>query len=753
MTYRSVGQPTPFIDGWDKVTGQVKYITDLTFPGMLYGKVLRSPLPHARILNIDTSAAKKVPGVKAVITAKDTPGIRFGTTHDDWYILAPDKVRFVGEEIAAVAAIDEETALEALDLIKCDFEELPAVFDPEEAMEPGAPKINEADRNIAHHFHVERGDVNRAFGESAVVYENRFETSQVYQAYLEPNAAIAEYDPNHGSFTLWLPIQIPSKCRITYSKALGIPMSHLRVIQAPMGGGFGGKMENNLHLIAAVLAKATGKPVKMVYSREEDFIATNPRVPMKIDIKIGVASDGRILAKEVRIIASNGGRTCYGVPILGTACFRIDTLYRFENVKADGYLVYTNTVPTGCFRGFGNAQMTFALESALDAVAEELRMDPAELRLRNAPEAPYVSVHGWEVNSCGLKECISKVVEASGWREKRAEKRTGYGIGIACCDHVSGYRAFIPWFDGSAALVRITEDAKVKVYSGEVDLGQGLKTVLAQIASEVLSVPLHDVTIEPVDSETTPFNLGAFASRSTMLGGKAVKMAAEDARGKIIAFASEILQRPKDSLDLENGFVVDRSDASFRMPLQELTRKYLCSHGGASIIGEGCFDTETVIPDPVTKYGNPSKAYPFAAQVAEVEVDMDTGQVKVLRVYAAHDLGKCINPLGATGQIEGGVAMGVGWALTENMIVQDGRIINPNFLDYRVPGIKDVPKVESFLVETNEPFGPFGAKGLGEPALNPTVPAILNAIYHATGVRITRLPVDPEEILNGSMKA
>ncbi len=743
--YKVVGKSQPFIDARPKATGDAVYTTDIRFPGMLYGKILRSSIPHGRIVSIDTSQAESLPGVKLVITAKDTPLIRYGTTHEDWYILAPDKVRFVGEEIAAVAAVDLETAEEALDLIKVEYEELPPVYDPEEAMLPGAPMINEVPNNIASVFEVERGNVEDAFENSDLVLEEKYYTSQVYQAYMETMAAVAKPEPD-GRITLYLPIQIPSKCRVTYAKALGMPIDSLRIIQPPTGGGFGAKMETPLHPIAALLAKLTGKPVSLSNSREEDFMAGNPRLPMNIYLKMGFTKDGIITAKKVRIVTANGGRVCYGVPIIGTASFRADTLYKFQNVKAEGYLVYTNTLPAGCFRGFGNSQMVFALESMMDQAAHQLGIDPIEMRHANAVQPGYVSVHGWQVNSAALDECLDKVAAATGWKEKKSQMPFGKGVGLACTNHVSGYSAFFPPFHGSSAVLRLELNGRASVTSGEVELGQGQKTAFAQIAAEVLGLTVEDIRMTPVDSDQSTFALGAWASRTTTVGGKAVYLAAEDLKSKILAYAATLLEVDQDQLILTDGKAVSTDHPDKSITLADLGSRYLYQHNGSFMYGFGEFHPGTQVPD-ANKYGNPSCAYPFAAHVAEVEVDTETGQVQVVSYHAAHDLGRTINPLGASGQIEGGVAMGIGWALMEDMVYDHGKVANAGFLDYRIPGPKDLPEINSIFVESNEPNGPFGAKGLGEPTLNPVAAAVSNAIFDAVGIRLRELPFTPEKVL------
>jgi CO/xanthine dehydrogenase Mo-binding subunit len=744
--YRVVGHSLPQIDARERASGAAEFVSDIKLPGMLHGRILRSPYPHARILHIDTSKARRLTGVKAVVTSEDTPKIPFGPRTDDWMILAVDKVRFVGDEVAGVAAVDEDTAEEALSLIDVQYEELPAVFDPIEAMQPGAPLIHNKERNIVAEFKLTKGDVDRAFGESDIVHSDRYYTNQVYQAYLEPMACVAQFDLS-GKLTLYIGTQIPSMTRGPYAKALGLSLDKVRVVVPYYGGAFGAKMETNLHLVAAILARKTGKPVRMVNPREEDFMAGNPRVPMYIDLKIGAKRDGTLTGKEVKVIGAAGGRAVYSMVIVATACYRPDSLYHFQNLRTEGLTAYTNTVPTSCFRGFGNAQMTFAIESCLDMIAEEIAMDPAELRIKNGLKTGEVSIHGWKIGSSGLEECVRKAAEVSGWEEKRREKRFARGIGLACCNHVSGNRAFAREFDGGAGIVRIGREGKVLVYHGESDMGQGQRTIFAQIVAEELGISLDQVEVAHVDTDVSPFGMGSFATRGTVFGGNGVKAAATEAKRQILEIAAEMLEANPADLEARGGNVYVKGSPEKNVPFQKAAEIGLYKRGGAPIVGTGFWVPDTVIPDPVTKYGNISPAYPFACQIAEVEVDTETGQVHVINYVAAHDVGRAINPQTTEGQIQGGVAQGVGWALMENMVTEKGRVMNPNFRDYVIPGPLDLPPIKPILVEPVEPNGPFGAKGIGEPALNPAPAAVANAIYNAVGVRITELPISPEKIL------
>ncbi len=747
-----VGKRLPPVDGEERASGRAQYVTDIKLPGMLYGKILRSPLPHARIVSIDTSAAEALAGVKAVATWEDTPGVPFGPmpAFEDWTILAKDKVRFVGEEVAAVAAVDEATALRALDLIEVGYEELPAVFDPVEAMKPGAPSVNGRGRNVVMPFSLERGDVDGALAGADLVLEEDYYTNQVYQAYMETMAGVVRPE-KHGGFTMWLPIQIPNKSRLTYGKALGVRPEDIRIIKPFMGGAFGAKMEVDLHLVAAVLARKSGRPVRIVNTRHEDIVAGNPRVPMHIHLKMGFMRDGRFAAKEVRIVAANGGRTVYSPPIMATACYRVDTLYTFENVRAEGYAVDTNTVPTGAFRGFGNSQMTFPLETMIDQAAAQLGLDPVAIRRRNAVPTGYVSIHGWEVGSSGQEQTLDNVARISGLASRRRQAAdTGpvrRGVGLAACNHVSGNKAFFPPFDGSSSIVRIAEDGKVIVFHGECDMGQGQTTAFSQIVAEALGARLEDVTVAEVDTQVSPYGLGSFATRGTTIGGMGVKKGADAAKELLLQAAAEHFGADILALETEQSEVYLKADPSRRVSFGHLARGFIFTHGGLPMVAQGHYVPNTVAPDPKTKYGNVSPAYVFGAHVAEVEVDTETGEVRVTGYWASHDVGRAINPMQLEGQVQGGVAQGIGWALMEDMITREGRIANPTLLDYRVPGSKDVPRVTCDFVEPVDPNGPFGAKGIGEPALNPVPAAVANAIYDAIGIRFTELPITAEKVL------
>lgn len=756
-----VGRPAPLIDSVDKVNGHLIYGSDFKLPGMLYGKVLRSPIAHGHIVNIDAAKARSLPGIKAIILGNQTELPAYSVAGEkmlDERLLAKDKVRYRGDEVAVVAAVDEEVAEEAIDLINVEYEELQGVFDVEEAMSPDAPLVHEEHgSNIAREITVRHGDIGSAFAQSDVCVEGRYETPRVHHGYMEPHAVVAQWDSS-GRVTFWIPTQSPTLARMTYANALGIKREQVRVIQLPTGGGFGGKLEYKLHPLCALLAKETGRPVRMANTRTDEFMATLPRMPMVIEMKLGATHEGLLLAKKSKIIADKGAYLNYGPGILLAAATRADNLYRIKNIFTEAYLVYTNKVPTGAMRGFGCPQSHFAQECLLDRLATALGIDPVELRLKNASRTGDVTSHKWYLGSCGLSECIEKSSEAADWCMKRkryrAHRQSRYarGIGIACCLHVSGNRTFLPFFDGASAIVRISEDGRVIIFPGEVDIGQGSKTVFAIIAAEELGIPLEWVDVPDLDTDINPHGLGTFADRVTTLAGNAVRAAAIDAREQIMRVAAAELDTPAELLQIEEGIICSKFSEE-RLAFIEAAQIASYRQAGAAIIGRGSFiPPEVTMVDPETKEGNISCAYPFVAQVAEVEVDKETGQVRVLNIVSAHDLGKAINPLMAKGQIQGAVAQGIGYALMEEMIEEMGVIRNQSFKHYLMPRSVDMPSITPLMIESDDPNGPYGAKGLGEPALTSIAPAIANAIYNAIGVSIETLPITSEKILEALRK-
>jgi 4-hydroxybenzoyl-CoA reductase alpha subunit len=750
--YAVVGKKVPRLDATSKAVGDLRYVSDLYLPGILVGKVLRSPLPHAKILQVNISKAIRIAGVKAVITAKDTPRRKF-CMNPAWannMILQDEKVRYVGDQVAAVAAIDEDTALEALSLIQVDYEPLPAVFDPEEAMQPGAPKIQQEENNIALHSIRKFGDVDKGFQAAVYICEGTYYSPHVAHCCIEPRGCVAVYDLS-GKVTVWSTTQTPHPLREELSDVLGIPQQKISVFQAPMGGAFGARMGMDpIDGIAAILSMKSRRPVRLINTREEEFLSSRIRYPMKIWIKSGAKKDGRLIAREIKVITDNGAYNHEGQYVMGNAGSKLAQLYAVPNIKFEGFLVYTNNVYGGAFRGYGNPQITYAMETQLDKIAEALDMDPVEIRLVNANRPYSMTASGCQITSCGLTECIDVVSRASNWKEKRGKQSSiRRGIGIACMIHGgSGVKFF--WgkdCNFSSAIIKINTDGSVDLLTGSAELGQGSNTTLAMIAAEELGVSLSDINVINGDTDTTPACGGAWASRQTFTAGNAVKLAAGEAKKQLFEVTGELLDSSAKDFRIRDGeiFAIENPSKSVTVALAAAES---WRHRGKPIIGKAVNrDPWSIQPDKVG-YGNVSSAYAFAAQVAEVEVDMETGLVNVLNFWCGHDVGKAINPIGAECQIEGGViSMGLGYALMENLILHGGKVQNTNFADYKIPTMLDTCQIKTYFIESLDEHGPFGAKGVGEPAMIPSAAAIANAIYDAVGIWVTELPITPEKVL------
>ncbi|HET9880223.1 MAG TPA: xanthine dehydrogenase family protein molybdopterin-binding subunit [Candidatus Binatia bacterium] len=742
-----VGRRVQRVEGFDKVTGDSKFIADVFLPNMLVGKVLRSPFPHARIRSIDTRKAEKVRGVRAVVTAEDTIKRPWGAFFADQYILSVGKTRYVGEEVAAVAAIDADIAEEAIDLIEVDWEPLPGVFDAEEAMQDGAPLVHDdKPNNIAMTMDIERGNIAQAFAESDVIVEDTFQSMPQWHCSIETIGSVAEYSPN-GKYTIYMNTQTLFNARYRIATALGVPETDVRIIQSAVGGGFGGKScDDNNALVAAVLSRKAGKPVKLINTREEEFLAgCRPRVFMKINVKLGFKKDGRIRAKHIKVIADNGAYSAKAPAITGVAAMRHDTCYKYSDVKTEAHLVYTNKIPTGAFRGFGNPSAEWAVEQAIDLGAHELGIDPIEIARINAAETGYVSPHGNRVTSCELKQCLDMAEKMIDWKTQRANREPNTGLGLACTVHVSGKRHFGD-YDGSSATIKLNEDGKALILSGEGECGQGVHTAMCQIAAEELGLRVEDVEISRADTDLTTFCLGAFASRLTYVSGNAVKNAAANVKQQLFQQAAEMLEANAEDLVANDGRIFVAGTQGKSVSVADVARARLFRHNGAPIVGSGSFDADSVLPDS-TRFGNESGAYNYGVQAAQVRVDPETGQVEILKFVIASDCGTVIYPLGAEGQVEGGLSQGIGYALTEGLQIDEGKPVNPNFSDYRIPSMRDMPPLQHAFAESYEPTGPFGAKGLGELNMDPTAAVISNAIFDAVGVRIRTLPITPEKIL------
>jgi 4-hydroxybenzoyl-CoA reductase subunit alpha len=749
--YAVLGKAVRRVDGHEKVTGAAKYTVDLSFPGMLHGKILRSPHPHAKVLGIDVSKARELPGVRAVITAADTLKKPYGNWRRyphllDEFPLAWDKVRFIGDEVAAVAAIDEDVAEEALNLIEVEYEPLPAVFDPEEAMKDGAPAIHEGPtvkNNVSETRHIEFGNVDEAFQTCDFVREDSFEMHPVAHACMEPHATVAVAEAG-GRITVYTSTQVPYYIQILLAGALGIEEGKVRVVRPHVGGGWGGKIELfKDQYCAARLSQITGKPVRIEYTREEEFACTRHRTAMKYWLKTGYMKDGRLVAKEARAILDGGAYNAMGPTALYLTGFFQLFPYVIPNYRYHGFHVYTNKSPSSSMRGFGGPQAEFACDSQLDLIAESLRMDPAQFRLRNCM-APGYEIPGYcKVASCGITECIEKCMESTEWGKKRGKLPHGRGIGMGCYGFMSG--GVFNWIDTpyafSGAMIRMGVDGFVDVYVGSAEIGQGSDTVMAQIAAEELGVPMDMIRVTSGDTAVCPPDLGAWGSRQTLMTGNAVKMAANEVKKQLLEVAAGMMKpNVVYDLDAKDGriFLKERPDRGVN--LKDVVAIAVRAKNGMALVGRGVYT-------PHGK-GMVSPAFSFGAQVAEVEVDLETGKVHMVQVTTAHDCGQVINELGVEGQLEGAFVMGQGYTLAENMVTDEGKMLNPSFVDYKLMRAPDVPeKFTSLLVETYEPEGPFGAKEAGEGLTNPNAGCIANAIANAIGVRVHDLPITPEKIL------
>jgi 4-hydroxybenzoyl-CoA reductase subunit alpha len=744
-----VGKREPMLDAWDKATGRARFTDDLALPGMLYGKILRSPLAHAKILRLDLTGAKKVIGVKGAIGGKDIPKKKYGIVPmaKDEYALAIGKVRYVGDEVAAAVATSLDAAEEAISKIRVDYEELPAVFDPVEAIQPGAPVIHEeVSNNVSASIRKEFGNVEKAFGESDFLFEDTFETQAVNHCPLEPQAALATVDPS-GKVTLYASTQIPFFLRRNLATTLDIPESKVRVIKPKVGGGFGQKIDLYAKdFCAAFFAMKTKKPVKFIYEREEVFTSTRQRHPMHIQLKTGMRKDGTILAQQFKVIADGGAYNSTAPLMITLACYFIMLPYRLENLLFEGYHVYTNKPVGGAMRGHGIPQVRFAVEAQLDHVAEKMGIDPLDLRLKNAFQAGAPHPAKLLVQTCGFSETLKKAAEGIGWQEKRGKLPFGKGVGLAGASFPSGVSNMS--HISSGAMVKIERDGAITLLTGAADIGQGAETVISQIVAEELGVPLEDIRITAADTEITPLDPGTFGSGVTLRAGNAAKIASQEAKEKLFEAVAEKMEVNVKELEAKNRRIYVKGSPERGMSFKEAIKFYQYSDRPMPIIGRGSYQPPAKEPTTLLKEdGNFSPAYSFMTQAAEVEVDTKTGKVKVLKVVASHDCGKAINPMLVEGQLEGSVVGGMGQALYEEVIIEKGQVLNPSFLDYGIPTAMEVPSITSVEVETNDPEGPFGAKESGEGTQLAPAPAIINAIYDAIGVRFKTLPVTPEKIL------
>lgn len=785
-----IGHNTRRTDAPGKVSGQLKYAGDMVMPRMLHMQVLRSPHPHALIKSIDTRAAEALPGVEGVITSADVPGVDgFGVFKHDQPVMARDKVRYVGEAIAAVAAEDLVTAKKALKLIKFEYDALPAVFDPAVARDPDTPTLHDdAPDNVVKHIPIRKGDVDKGFAEADLIVEHTYQTQAVEHAYLEPEAGLAYVD-HDGVVTIHSPSQNITHHRHMLAPILDLPISKVRFIMSPVGGGFGGKEDMIYQGMLALLAMKTGRPVRLVFTREESIISTAKRHPSQINLKMGLRNDGRITAVQFEGLCDGGayGMSTEGVmrkmAILGCGPYDI------ENAKIDTYGVYTNNTPSGAFRTFGAMQGHFATESHIDRCAEALGMDPFELRKINRMRDGTVTYTKQKLGSVSMLRNLDAAKEASNWQEgppnvrgpHRSDlngpgTRTPCTLGARLDSGVDGNVVALPgglkspdygkvrgrgvaasWYgiartatiDRAGAWVEIDDGGTAKVVTGVTEIGEGILTVLQQIAADEIGIKPEDVVIGDNDTARAPEAAHAGATRQTYMIGNSVALAARDARAKFDEVVAEHFDVEIDTIKAFDGEVFAEG-TNKRMSMSEAVA--ICKARGVVPVGSASFSTDATGLADGDGAGRPWQAYVFGCQVAEVEVDTVTGEVQVLGVWAAHDVGRAVNPRGVEGQIEGGVVQGVGQALMEDYRLDKGHTTTHGFAKYILPTSLDVPHVTSIIVEDPDPLGPLGVKGIGEPALVPTCPAITNAIYDAIGVRIDSLPATPEKILDGLRK-
>ncbi|MBW2284400.1 MAG: molybdopterin-dependent oxidoreductase [Deltaproteobacteria bacterium] len=746
-----IGQDVPRTDGRAKATGAAVYTDDMKLPGMLHGKLLRSPYAHARIVNIDVSRAARLPGVKCVITGNDTPKIKYGNWRifpatQDEYPLALDKVRFMGDEVAAVAALDRDTAREALDLIKVEYEELPPVFDVAAAVKKGAPVIHdETPTNISVDRKIEYGDVKEAFKQCDYVREDTFKVHAVSHAYLEPCSSVAQVDAD-GRITLWTSTQVPYIVQCLLASTLGMRENDIRVIKPFVGGGFGGKMElRPWEFCAAFMAKKTGRPVKFTLTREEELATGRRRHPMTLRSKVGFKKDGTLVAKDLRIRLDGGAYNAMG-PTATFLCGNFGAmLYRYPNYRFLGQHVYTNKPPASAMRGFGAPQSLFAAETQMNMAAEDLGIDPIDLRIKNAQvsgdEIPDVAT----ISSCGFIESLKEAARISGWKRKRRNPKPGRGMGVGCYSFISGgvFNWFNTQYPFSAAEVRVFSDGTAHLLTMASDIGQGSDTVLKQILAEELGLKMKDIRITSADTAMTPqADLGSWGSRVTLMAGNAVIDAARKIKTQLFgAVSARFNLNVIYDIESKNGRVYPAGRPDRGVSFGEAVAMVQKANRGEPLVARGSYT-------PRGK-GLVTPAFSFGAQVAEVGVDKETGLVDVKKIWTAHDCGTVLNPTAVEGQLEGSIHMGLGYALSEQFVMEKGRTLNTTFLDYKILHASDMPPGDSVCIETYETEGPMGAKEAGEGLVSPTAPAIGEAVYHATGYRCKDLPITPEKILKG----
>lgn len=743
--FEIVGKRIPGIYSSSKALGDFQYLDDIKIGGALYGKVLRSPLPHARILHIDISRAKYLKDVKTIITGQDLPNVKFSnypTWGSDRYALAIGKVRHAGEAVAAVAAIDEELAQEALELIKVDYEPLPYLFDAREAIQPDAVLIHEnKDKNISNRFVIAYGDIEKGFREADYVREDTFTTVPNNHAAIEPHGTICKWNSD-GSITIWANTQGPFRLRGQLNEVLGLTQDKLRIIKTGVGGGFGGKTGAlDIHVIAAHLSRMTGKPVKIVLSREEVFLCTHQRHPVFTTVRTGVKKNGIFTGQEIKTIVDGGAYTGSGTISLHVGARQSMINYIIPHFRYEGMRVFTNKPIGGPMRGHGSPQVSFSVESQIDILARELGIDPVDFRLKNFTYVGYDHPAKKRISSCGLKEAVTEVARILHWHEKKEKLADGYGLGFACSNFTSGPKSF-PHAHGGI-IIEINMEGGIIILSGAADIGQGTDTVICQIVAEELGVRMEDIRIIVADTAITPFDMGTMGSGVTFRVGNAALKAARDVKQQLLEVLSLYLEAPPEKIKFSGRKIQIEGYPERTMSFKEAIKAYHYAGKTMPLVGRGSYEPDCALGEEE----GPDTPYAFYCQGVEVKVDKDTGEVKILKLVTAADCGKAINPLNVEGQAEGAMIGGMSMALYESLPFNEGKYLNANLMDYLIPTAMDSPwDLPSLIIETNDPFGPLGAKEAGEGMLISISPAIANAIQDAVGLRLTDLPITPDKI-------
>ncbi len=739
--YSVVGKRQPRLDGPLKATGRSQFSDDIRLPGMLHGKIVRSPIPRGRILNIDISEALKLPGVHAVLTHKDTEGVLVGP---DQPLLCGEVVNYIGDEVAAVAAIDEDTAYEAAALIKVDYEPLEALVDMEDAIKDDAPVLHDEyfENNEADERTETYGDPDKAFKESDYIREDEFIIHPNHNCFAELHVALADYSiPD--KLTLYSPTQTGILFQKGMSMTLGIPESSVRICFLNTGGAFSGRPAlGPHHFISALLSRKAARPVKIMASPDEEFIICRAGGKNRFKLKTGVMKDGTLKAIEIDLLHDGGAYIETQWLVLLLTSFYIPLLYKMEAYRYRGRVAYTNNMPYYFHHGGGLAPLQYALGQQLHLVAGDMGIDPVDLHSKNAVETGYTTPNDTTYDSCGLKECIEKAARKSNWKEKYGKLPPYRGIGIGCGVMSSGGKGMFP-HDTSAAFLKIAEDGQVSLFIGLPDMGQGSHTAMAMIAAETMGISADDITVISGDTDIAPFDVGAFSQRGTFNTGNAVKNACKDALDQLSKTAAEQLDADPDEIVFKDKQVFKKGAPDKTVPFEEIVFDTLNCDEGRFVMGRGFYNSPT---------SKPALAYSFGAQVAEVDVDPDTGIVSLLKVTAAHDVGRAINPLAVEGQLDGQIFSGQGQIMFEECIMENGQIMNPSRLEYKLPRPFEVPEVDHIIVETHDPHGPFGAKEVGEGPIVCAAQTIANAVSNAIGYPVREIPITPQRVLRALKK-